>query len=58
MATVIITIILIILIALVIYSLIKAKRSGKHPACSGQCNSCGMYESCSGCKPHETKTEK
>ena len=49
MGTIIVGIILVALIVLAIVFIIKAKRSGKHPGCGGQCSSCGLYENCSGC---------
>ena len=41
MGTIIITLILIGIVTLVIASLIKEKRSGRHPSCGGHCGSCG-----------------
>ena len=40
MGTIIITLILIGIVSLVIASLIKEKRSGRHPSCGGHCGSC------------------
>ena len=42
MGTLIVSIILLLVIALVIRSLIKEKRSGRHPSCGGNCGSCVM----------------
>ena len=41
MGTIIISLVLIIIVALVIASIIKDKRSGRHPSCGGNCGSCG-----------------
>ena len=41
MGTLIVSIILLLIVALVILSLIKAKRSGRHPSCGGNCGACG-----------------
>ncbi|MBR5402152.1 MAG: FeoB-associated Cys-rich membrane protein [Treponema sp.] len=41
MGTIIISLALIILVALVIASIIKDKRKGRHPSCGGHCASCG-----------------
>ena len=41
MGTIIISLILIVMVALVIASIIKDKRSGRHPSCGGNCGSCG-----------------
>ena len=45
MGTIIITLILIGIVSLVIASLIKEKRSGRHPSCGGHCGSCGHNSS-------------
>lgn len=50
MGTIIVSIILLFTVVLVIYSLIKAKRSGRHPSCGGNCGSCGR--ACSELYPH------
>lgn len=50
MGTFIVSIILLLVIALVIRSLIKEKRSGRHPSCGGNCGSCG--HACSELYPH------
>ena len=41
MGTLIVSIILLALVTLVINSIIKAKRAGRHPSCGGNCGSCG-----------------
>ncbi len=41
MGTIIISVVLIFIVALVIASIIKDKRSGRHPSCGGNCGSCG-----------------
>ena len=41
MGTIIITLVLIGIVTLVIASLIKEKRNGRHPSCGGHCGSCG-----------------
>ena len=50
MGTIIVSIILISIITLVIVSMIKSKRSGRHPSCGGNCGSCG--HACSASYPH------
>ncbi len=45
MGTIIISLILIVIVAIVIASIIKDKRSGRHPSCGGNCGSCG-HTSC------------
>ena len=50
MGTIIVSIILISIITLVIVSIIKAKRSGRHPSCGGNCGACG--HACSELYPH------
>ena len=50
MGTLIVSIILLLIVVLVIRSLIKAKRSGRHPSCGGNCGACG--HSCSELYPH------
>lgn len=41
MGTLSVSVMLIILVACIIRSLIKAKRTGRHPSCGGNCASCG-----------------
>ncbi|MCR5064051.1 MAG: FeoB-associated Cys-rich membrane protein [Treponema sp.] len=41
MGTLLVSIILLTIVALIVRSLIKAKRSGRHPSCGGNCGSCG-----------------
>ena len=50
MGTLIVSIILLTIVALVIRSLIKAKRSGRYPSCGGNCGACG--HACSELYPH------
>lgn len=50
MGTLIVSIILLAFVALVVRSLIKTKRSGRHPSCGGNCGSCG--HACSELYPH------
>jgi hypothetical protein len=50
MGTFIVSIILLVIVALVIHSLIKSKRAGKHPSCGGNCGACG--HACSAAYPH------
>ena len=50
MGTLIVSIILLAIVALVVRSLIKEKRSGRHPSCGGNCGACG--HACSELYPH------
>ena len=51
LGTIIISVILLALVALIVRYLIKSKRSGKNIlSCGGNCSACGM---CSSCKFHE-----
>ena len=50
MGTLIVSIILLLIVALVVRSLIKEKRSGRHPSCGGNCGACG--HACSELYPH------
>ena len=50
MGTFIVSIILLAIVALIICSLIKSKRSGRHPSCGGNCGACG--HACSELYPH------
>ncbi len=50
MGTLIVSIILLAIVALVIRSLIKEKRSGRHPSCGGNCGACG--HACGELYPH------
>ena len=50
MGTLIVSIILLFIVALVINSIIKSKRSGRHPSCGGNCGSCGQV--CKAAYPH------
>ena len=49
MGTIIISLVLIVIVAIVIASIVKDKRSGRHPSCGGNCGSCG-HTSCSAYK--------
>lgn len=44
--TIIISVILIVLVSLALWSIIKARRSGSHPSCGGCCNSCAQNYNC------------
>ena len=46
MGTIIVGIILVALIVLAIVFIIKAKRSGKHPGCGGNCSGCNVCITC------------
>ena len=48
--TIIISLVLFAIVALVIASMIKDKRSGRHPSCGGNCGSCGHQ--CKAAYPH------
>ena len=50
LGTIIISLVLIIIVAAVIASMIKDKRSGRHPSCGGNCGSCGQV--CKAAYPH------
>ena len=50
MGTIIVSLILLSTVTLIIRSMIKAKKSGNHPSCGGNCNSCG--HACSKIYPH------
>lgn len=52
MGTLIVSIILLAIVVLVIHSLIKSKRSGRHPSCGGNCGTCGQV--CKAAYPHST----
>ena len=52
MGTVIISLILILIVSLIIVSIIKSKRAGRHPSCGGNCGSCGHV--CNAAYPHTT----
>ena len=52
MGTLIVSIILLAIVVLVIHSLIKSKRSGRHPSCGGNCGTCGHV--CKAAYPHST----
>lgn len=53
MGTIVVSIILIAIVVLVIHSLIKSKRAGRHPSCGGNCGSCGHV--CKASYPHTTE---
>ena len=53
MGTIIVSIILIAIVALVIASIIKDKRSGRHPSCGGHCASCSHA-----CKAFKSQNNK
>ncbi|MCR4952853.1 MAG: FeoB-associated Cys-rich membrane protein [Treponema sp.] len=40
MGTIFVSAILILIVAAIIVYMVKAKRSGKHPSCGGNCGSC------------------
>ena len=44
--TIIISVILIVLISLALWSIIKARRSGRHPSCGGCCSACAQNYNC------------
>lgn len=50
MGTLIVSIILLAIVALVVRSIIKEKCSGRHPSCGGNCGACG--HACSELYPH------
>ena len=50
MGTLIVSIILISIVTVIIVSLVKEKRSGRHPSCGGNCGSCGHI--CNAAYPH------
>ena len=52
MGTLIVSIILLLIVALVVRSLIKEKRSGRHPSCGGNCGSCSQI--CKAAYPHSS----
>ena len=52
LGTIIISLVLVVIVAAVIASMIKAKRSGRHPSCGGNCGSCGQV--CKAAYPHST----
>ena len=52
MGTLIVSIILLAIVTLVINSIIKSKRAGRHPSCGGNCGSCGHV--CNAAYPHTT----
>ena len=41
MGTLIVSIILLAVVSLIIVSMIKAKKKGRHPSCGGSCSCCG-----------------
>ena len=47
MGTLIVGLILIAIVAGIVFSMIKAKRAGRHPSCGGHCASCPGCRSCS-----------
>lgn len=47
MGTLIVSIILLLIVVLIIRSLIKEKRAGRHPSCGGHCASCAGACHCS-----------
>ncbi|MBP5602435.1 MAG: FeoB-associated Cys-rich membrane protein [Treponema sp.] len=58
MGTIIISLILIVIVAIVIASMIKDKRNGRHPSCGGSCGSCHCA-SCAGKSAcHQYSTSK
>ena len=58
MGTLIVSIILLSIVALIIHSLVKAKRAGRHPSCGGNCGSCGGACHCGGnCSHTSTSVE-
>lgn len=55
--TVVVSLVLVAVVFLIVRSMIKTKRSGKHVlSCGGNCSACGM---CSSCAHHmDTPKEK
>ena len=47
LGSILIAVILIVLISLALWSIIKARRSGRHPSCGGCCSSCAQNYNCS-----------
>ncbi len=53
LGTIIVSIILVAIVALIIASIIKSKRAGKNVlSCGGNCSACGM---CSSCPSHKSR---
>lgn len=50
MGTLIVSVILLFVVLLIVRSIIKAKRAGRHPSCGSNCGSCGHQ--CSSMYPH------
>ncbi len=44
--TIIISVILIVLVSLALWSIIKARRNGRHPSCGGCCSACAQNYNC------------
>ena len=40
MGTLVVGLILFAIVAAIVFSMIKAKRAGRHPSCGGHCTSC------------------
>ncbi len=55
MGTLFVSLILISLVALVLRSIIKAKKAGRHPSCGGNCASCAGACHCSSETPYNTE---
>ncbi len=41
MGTFIVVLILAAIVAAIVYSIVKARKRGEHPACGGDCDHCG-----------------
>ncbi|MCR4712847.1 MAG: FeoB-associated Cys-rich membrane protein [Treponemataceae bacterium] len=53
--TVVVSLVLVAVVFLIVRSMIKTKRSGKHVlSCGGNCSACGMCGSC----PHHAASSK
>ena len=50
LGTIIVTFLLILTVSIIIASMIKDRRRGRHPSCGGNCGSCG--HACSELYPH------
>ena len=48
--TIIVTFLLILTVSIIIASMIKDRRRGRHPSCGGNCGSCSLK--CSSLYPH------
>jgi len=57
MGTFFVTLILLFIIFLIIFSLVKAKRNGRHPSCGGNCASCAGACNCHSEKRNSYETK-